>query len=56
MTAGDVTGLVREHADDLVWRFGPHDEAGIDEDVLPARDERIHVVFVDDQNADVVAP
>ena len=42
VTAGDVAGFVREHADHFVRIVGREDEAGMDEDVLTAGDERVH--------------
>ena len=37
VAAGDMAGLVREHADDLVRRFGIHQRAGVDEDAAADR-------------------
>ena len=54
MAAGDVAGFVREHADNLVGIFSRQDEAGVDEDVLTAGDERVHARIVDDVNFYVV--
>ena len=39
--AGDVAGLVREHADHLVRRVRLHQRAGIDEDAPAVGDERV---------------
>ena len=44
VAAGDVAGLVRQHADHFVRRVGRHDQAGVDEDVLAAGDEGVHRV------------
>ena len=41
MAAGEMPGFVREHADDLVRRFGIEQRAGIDEDVAAVHDEGI---------------
>ena len=50
--AGDVTGLVRQHADNFRSVLGAHDQAGIDEQVLTGRNECIKRFAVDDKNAD----
>ena len=47
MAAGDMAGLVRQHAEQLVRGFGAHDQAGIDEFVLPAGDEGIELLVLD---------
>ena len=52
VAAGDVTGLVREHADHLVWRLRLHEQAGIDEDALAAGDERVDAGIVDQIDLD----
>ena len=41
MAAGDMAGLVREHADDLVRRLRFHQRAGIDEDAAAVDDEGV---------------
>ena len=48
MPAGDMAGLVREHADKLVRRLRAHDQAGIDEFVLPAGDKGIDLLVLDE--------
>jgi hypothetical protein len=52
MAAGDVAAFVRQHADQLVGRLGPHDQAGIDEDPLAARHEGVERVVLDDHDLD----
>ena len=47
MTAGDVAGLVREHADDLVWRVRFVERADVDEDAPPIGHERIERAVTD---------
>ena len=54
MAAGDVAGLVREHADDLVRRLGFEQRAGIDEDVPAVHDEGVEGAVVDDDDLDVL--
>ena len=54
MAAGDVAGLVRQHADQLVRRLGAHDQAGVDKDALAARHEGIERVVLDDHDLDRV--
>ena len=51
VTAGNVTGLVSEDADDLVGSVARHQETGEDEDVLPPGDECVEPAVVDDVNA-----
>src|SRR5437667_3738622 len=48
MTTGDVAGLVREHADQLVRCFGAHDQPTVDEFVLATGDERIYLLVFDE--------
>ena len=54
MAAGDVAGLVREHADDLIWRFRFHQRAAIDEDAAAVGDESVERAIVDDDDLDVL--
>ena len=54
MTAGEVAGFVREHADDLVRRLGVEQRAGIDEDVAAVHDEGVEGAVVDDDDLDVL--
>ena len=54
MAAGDMAGLVREHADDLVRRLGIDQRAGIDEDVAAVDDEGVEGAVVDDDDVDVL--
>ncbi len=51
MAAGQVAGLVREHADDLVRRLGVEQRAGIDEDVAAVHDEGVEGAVVEDDDA-----
>ena len=41
VTAGDVAGFVREHADHLVRRVRVHERAGVDEDAPAVGDEGV---------------
>ena len=54
MSAGDVAGLVREHADDLVRRLRFHQRAGVDEDAAAVGDEGVERAVVDDDDLDVL--
>ena len=54
MTAGDVAGLVGEHADHLIRRIRLHDRAGIDEDAPAVGDEGVEGAAVDDHDLDVL--
>ena len=54
MAAGDVAAFVRQHADQLVGRLGPHDQAGIDEDPLATCHEGVERVVLDDHDLDAV--
>ena len=47
MAAGDVAGLVGEHADHFVGRLGLRQKPGMDEDALAAGDERVDARIVD---------
>ena len=47
MTAGDVASLVREHADDLVWRVRFVERADVDEDAPSIGHERIERAVTD---------
>src|SRR5947208_3222793 len=44
MSARDMAGLMRQHADQLVRRLRPHDQAGIDELVLAAGDKGVKLL------------
>jgi len=54
MSAGDVTGFVCEHADDLIRRLGLHQRAGVDEDSAAVCDEGIECAVVDDDDLNVL--
>jgi len=47
MPARDMAGFMGKHADQLIRRLRPHDQAGIDEFVLSAGDERIDLLVLD---------
>ena len=51
VAAGDVAGLVRDDADDLVGRFGLHQRAGVDEQAAPG-DEGVEARIVDQNDLD----
>ena len=51
--AGDVAQLVRDDPLDLVGRIGGVDQAGVDIDGLPARDECVDRGIVDQHDLDV---
>ena len=53
VAAGDMAGLVGQHADDLVRRLRIHERAGIDEDALGIDHEGVEAAVVDDDDADV---
>ena len=52
MAAGDMAGFVRQHADQLVRPLGAHDQAGVDEDALAARNEGVERAVLDDHDLD----
>ncbi|MGY3467036.1 hypothetical protein ACVW0I_003907 [Bradyrhizobium sp. LM6.11] len=54
MAAGQMPGLVREHADDLVRRLRLKDRTVIDEDAATIGDERVERALVDDHHLDVL--
>ena len=54
VAAGEMAGLVGEHADQLVRIFRLHDRAVIDEDAAAVRDERVEGCVVDDDHLDVL--
>ncbi len=54
VTAGDVSGLVREHADHLVRRVRLHDRACVDEDTTAVGDERVEGALIDDHHLDIL--
>ncbi len=51
MAAGDVAGLVRDHADDLVRRLGLQQRARVDEHAA-AGDEGVEARIVDQDDVD----
>ena len=53
MAAGDVTGLMRNHTDDLAGIFRFHKQACIDEKSLPAGDKGVQGRVIDDVNLDI---
>ena len=53
VATGDVAGLVRDHALDLVRRVGSDNEAGMDMDVLAVRHEGVQAGIIDDVEADI---
>ena len=54
MAAGDMAGLVGEHADDLVRRLGVHQRAGVHEDAAAVHDEGVERLVVDQRDLDVL--
>ena len=54
VSAGDVTGLVREHADDLIRRLRFHQRAAVDEDAPTVCHERVERAVVDDDDLNVL--
>ena len=55
VVAGDVAGLVCQHADHLSGRFRIGDHADIDEDAPRVGDEGVEVVSVDQHDVDLLA-
>ena len=53
MPAGNMSGLVRDHADDLARAVGSQQQAGVEEHVEPARDERVERAVDDQMDGDV---
>ena len=53
MAAGDMAGLMGDHADDLAGMFSLHQQAGVDEQPLPAGDKGIQARILDDMDTDV---
>jgi hypothetical protein len=53
MRAGDMAGLMRDDADQLVGHLGAQDQATVDEDRLAAGDERVELTVVDQVNPDI---
>jgi hypothetical protein len=47
VASGNVTSLVREHTDHLVWCLRLHEQAGIDEQALPTSHKRIDARIID---------
>ena len=54
MAAGDMTGFMRQHADDFVRRRRFAERSGIDEDAAAVGDECVEGALVDDDDADVL--
>ena len=54
MAAGDVPGLVRDHADQLVRRFRSQNQPGVHEDRLATGDEGVELIVLDQVDADIV--
>ena len=54
MRAGDMAGLMRDDADDLVRRVRLHERFGVHEDVAAIHHERIEQVALDDAHVDVL--
>ena len=54
MSAGDVAGFVREHADDLVRHLRVDQRAGVDEDAPAVHHEGVERAVVDDGDLDVL--
>ena len=54
VAARDMTGFVREHADDLVRRRRLHDRAGVHEDAPAVHHEGVERAVVDDDDPDVL--
>ena len=54
MPAGEVAGLVRQHADDLIRCIRLHDRAAVDEDAAAVGDEGVEGDIVDDHHLDVL--
>jgi hypothetical protein len=55
MPAGNVAGLMGEHADELVRRFRLHDRADMEEHVLAVDDEGVEALVGDDVDIHVLA-
>ena len=55
MAACDVTGLVRDHADQLIGRFRQEDRARVDEHIAAIDHEGVEARIVDQMHLDVVA-
>ena len=51
LAAGDMAGLVGDHADDFAGRFGLHQETGIQKQLLASRDKSVETVVIYDMNA-----
>ena len=54
MPAGDVAGLVRQHADDLVRSLRIEQRASVDEDAAAIHHEGVEAAVVDDGDLDVL--
>ncbi len=54
VSAGDVTGFVREHADHLVWNLCVNQRSGVDEDSLGIDHEGVERAVVDDGDLNVL--
>ena len=51
MAAGNVARFMGQNADDLVRRFGPRQQPGVNEHALAAGHEGVDLVIVDDVDA-----
>ena len=47
-----MAALVRDHADDLIWRLCVHQRTGIDEHIVPVIDESVESPVIDDLYVD----
>ena len=52
MTAGNMAGFVRDHAEQLFRCLRRHQQAGMEEDVLTAGDEGIQRIVIDEIEID----
>ena len=54
MATGDVAGLMREHANQLIGGLGINDRARIDEDAAAIDDEGVERAVIDDDDTDIL--
>ena len=54
MAAGDMAAFMGHDPDQLIRPFGPHDEAGVDEDALAAGDEGVERTILDEHDLDTI--
>ena len=54
MAAREMASLVRQHADQLVWRLRLHDRAGVHENAVAIGDKGVECAVVDDHDLDVL--